>query len=106
MLRTAHSMANPYQELKEELAPNVLAQLYGIVYAPELGGQSPSQLNGLLAMLPPGEPAGLLFKMHFLLRLPMDIRDQVVQKMETRWSRRWRRWRPGSWQITQTCTDM
>ncbi len=87
ILRTAHSMADPYQELKEELVklytPNVLEQLYGIVYAPELGGQSPSQLmNKLLAMLPPGEPAGLLFKMHFLLRLPMDIRDQVAKKME------------------------
>ncbi len=87
VLRTAHAMEDPYKELKGELiklyTPNVLEQLYGIIYAPELGGQSPSQLmNRMLALLPPGEPAGLLFKMHSLMRIPMDIRDQVAKKLE------------------------
>lgn len=87
VLRTADRVDNPYISLKEELirlyAPNVLEQLNGIIFAPELGGQPPSQLmNKLLSMLPAGEPAGLLFKHHFILRLPSDIRDQVAKKLE------------------------
>jgi len=87
LLRNADSMADPYAALKNELirlcSPNVLEQLNGIVFAPELGGQPPSQLmNKLLSMLPAGEAPGLLFKHHFILRLPSDIRDQVAKKIE------------------------
>ena len=87
LLRKADSVEDPYAVLKGELirlcSPNVLEQLNGIVYAPELGGQTPTQLmNKLLSLLPAGEPAGLLFKHHFVLRMPSDIRDQVAKKIE------------------------
>ena len=32
----------------------------------------------MLASLPPGEPDGLLFKTHFINRLPLDIRNHVM----------------------------
>jgi len=87
ILRNADTLPNPYEAIKEELirqlAPNVLEQLNGIVFAPELGGQPPSQLmKKLLSLLPAGEPPGLLFKHHFILRLPSDIRDQVAKKIQ------------------------
>lgn len=88
ILAAADSLENPYLTLKTELirqfSPNVLEQLNRIVFAPELGGQQPSQLmRALLNNLPAGEPAGLLFKHLFLLRLPEDMRDQVAKKIET-----------------------
>lgn len=87
VLRESYLFENPYEELKAELVrqytPNVLEQLMGIIHAPELGGQTPSQLmHRMMSLLPPGEPPGLLFKMHFLVRLPTDIRDQVAKKLE------------------------
>ena len=87
LLRCVDNLPDPYAALKAELvrlfSPNVLEQLNGIVFAPELGGQAPSQLMGkMLSMLPAGEPAGLLFKHHFVLRMPADIRDQIAKKIE------------------------
>lgn len=87
VLRAVDSLADPYHSLKVELirlnSPNILEQLNGIVFAPELGGQAPSILmNRLLALLPDGEPAGLLFKHLFILRLPADIRDMVAKKLD------------------------
>ena len=87
VLRDSHTFVDPYDVLKTELVrqytPNVLEQLNGILFAPELGGQSPSQLmNKLLALLPATEPPGLLFKQIFILRLPLDIQDQVAKKIE------------------------
>ena len=35
-------------------------------------------MESILALLPPGEPDGMLFKTHFINRLPLDIRDHVV----------------------------
>ena len=61
----------------------MLEQLNRIVYASELGRQPPSQLmRTLLTHLPAGEPAGLLFKLLFLLRLPEDLREQVSKKIK------------------------
>ncbi len=44
-MRIAHTLEDPYKMLKKELlrlfTPNMLEQLYGIVYAPELSGQCP-----------------------------------------------------------------
>ena len=87
ILQAADNLPNPYEALKAELirqhAPNVLEQLNKIVFSPELGGQPPSQLmRTLLTHLPAGEPAGLLFKHLFLLRLPEDLREQVSKKIE------------------------
>ena len=87
VLRNSDNMQDPYTVLKNELvrlfSPNILEQLNSIIFAPELGGQTPTQLmNKMLSSLPAGEPAGLLFKQHFILRMPADIRDQVSKKLE------------------------
>ena len=87
LLRNVDSLVDPYNSLKTELirlhSPNILEQLNGIVFAPELGGQPPSQLmNKLLGMLPAGEPASLLFKHLFILKLPSDLREQVAKKLD------------------------
>ena len=87
VLRDAAHFADPYGELKEELVriytPNIHEQLNGIVYAPELGSQAPSALmRKLLEMLPAREPAGLLFKNLFVVRMPSDIRPMVAKKLD------------------------
>ena len=87
ILQEADNLPNPDESLKAELirqhSHNVLEQLNRIVYAPELGRQPPSQLmQTLLTHLPAGEPAGLLFKHLFLLRLPEDLREQVSKKIK------------------------
>ena len=87
ILQAADTLPNPYKALKAELfrqhSPNVLEQLNRIVYAPELGGQLPSQLMPtLLTHLPAGEPTSLLFKHLLLLRLPEDLSEQVSKKIE------------------------
>ena len=74
ILRAADALADSYETLKAELirqfSPNIHEQLNKLLYAPELGGQAPTQLmRSLLACLPTGEPAGLLFKHLFLLKL-------------------------------------
>ena len=35
-------------------------------------------MDTMLALLPPGEPESMLFKTHFLNRLPADIRNHVA----------------------------
>ena len=87
ILRAADALADPYEALKAELigqfSPNIHEQLNKLIYTPKLGGQAPTLLmRSLLACLPAGEPAGLLFKYLFLLKLPGDLRDQVAKKME------------------------
>ena len=86
-LRAPDTLTDPYEALKAELirqiSPNIHEQLNKLVYALELGGQARTQLmRSLLACLPAGEPAGLLFKHLFLLKLPGDLCDQVAKKME------------------------
>jgi len=83
VLRAAPTAADPYQALKARLldiyTPSPLDLVHRIMFAPELGGRRPSELmDSLLAALPPGEPAGILFKAHFLSRLPTDFRDLVA----------------------------
>ena len=83
ILRAEETLADPYDAIKPELirqfSPNIHEQLNKIVFAPELGRQAPTQLmRSLLACLPAGEPAGLLFKHLFLLKLPGDLYDQVA----------------------------
>lgn len=87
ILQGAAAAANPYADLREELVrrytPGVSERLNAIIFAPELGGQKPSQLmRSLLASLPPAEPPGLLFKQHFVLRLPSDLQVEVGKKLE------------------------
>lgn len=104
VLRTADSSPDPYEALKAELirqcSPNVLEQLNGIVFAPELGGQPPSTLmKKLLALLPAGEPAGLLFKHMFVLRLPADLRDAVSKKIEKLSAKELADYADGRWHV-------
>ena len=87
ILQAADNLPNPYESLKAELirqhSANMLEQLNRIVYSPELGQQPPSQLmQTLLTHLPASEPAGLLFRHLFLMRLPEDLREQVSKKIE------------------------
>ena len=47
----------------------------------ELGDMKPSQLmDSMVALLPAGEPSGILFKSLFLSRLPGDMQDHVQAK--------------------------
>ena len=63
----------------ELFTPKPLNLVQKIIFGSELGNRRPSQLmETLLALLPPGEPDGMLFKAHFLNRLPADILNHVV----------------------------
>lgn len=86
LLRAAPYYPDPYAVLRQELisrfTPCIQEQLNKIVFAPELGGQAPSELlRSMLASLPPGEPPGLLFRHLFVLKLPADLRDAVGRRI-------------------------
>ena len=71
-------------ELIQQFRPKFLDQLIKVLNGPELGGQHPLQLMGvMLNELPEAEPAGLIFQQIFIHRLQDDIRDMVVKKIET-----------------------
>lgn len=87
VLAAADESEDPYEELKARLmalyTPRALQQINKVIYGPELGGRRPSQMmEAMLALLPTGEQAGLLFKGHFLARLPADMQDQVAVHFE------------------------
>jgi len=72
-----------YHRLRERLlrryAPSKWQLVYQILDHPGIGDQRPSQLlDSMLALLPPGEPPGLLFQGLFLRRLPTEIRDHIA----------------------------
>lgn len=72
-----------YHRLKERLlrryAPSKWQLVYQVLDHPGIGDQRPSQLlDSMLALLPAGEPPGLLFQGLFLRRLPSEIRDHVA----------------------------
>ena len=88
VMMVAPAVANPYGLLKsrlvELLTPSVMERLNIIIWQPELGGRRPSELmEALLALLPPGEQPGLLFKGHFLHHLPSDMRDREALEILT-----------------------
>ena len=93
LLHTVDQLEQPYVDLKARLlkiyTPKPLDQCFKILYASELqGDRRPSQmLESLLALLPPGEVDGLLFKTIFLTKLPSDIRDHVAAQLENLSSR-------------------
>ena len=59
--------------------PKLLDLCQKIIHGGELGDRRPSQLmETMLALLPPGKPDDMLFKTHFLNRLPVDIRNHVL----------------------------
>lgn len=88
VINAADAAADPYDELKrrlvELLTPSKLDQVNSLIWGPELGGRRPSELmDGMLAALPPGETAGLLFKGLFLHRLPKDMKELVALQFTT-----------------------
>lgn len=102
VLRLAGRVADPYQVLKERLvelySPAVIDLMYQLIWGAELGGRRPSQMmESMLALLPEGEPDGLLFKAHFVSRLPTDIRDQVAIHFEAMESRQLAKLADGIW---------
>ena len=86
ILHAINNIADPYRALKVRLldlfTPKPLDLCQMIIHGDELGDRRPSQLMEtmltMLALLPPGEPDGMLFKTHFLNRLPADICNHMV----------------------------
>ena len=83
ILHTVDDIADPYVAIKVRLldlfTPKPLDLCQKIIHGGELGDRRPSQLmETMLALLPPGEPDGMLLKTHLLNRLPADIRNHVV----------------------------
>ena len=83
ILHTVDDIADPYRALKTKLlsrfTPKPLDLCQRIINGGELSDRSPGQLmESMLALLPPGEPESMLFKTHFLNRLPADIRNHVA----------------------------
>ena len=83
ILHTVDDIADPYRALKTKLltkfTPKPLDLIQRIINGGELGDRSPGQLmESMLALLPPGEPESMIFKTHFLNRLPVDIRNHVA----------------------------
>ena len=72
-----------YHRLKDRLlrrfAPSKWQLVYNVIDHPDIGNLQPSQLlDSMLALLPAGEPPGLLFQGLYLRRLPGEISDHVV----------------------------
>ena len=83
ILHTVEDITDPYRALMTKLlscfTPKPLDLCQRIINGGELGDRSPGQLmESMLALLPPGEPESMLFKTHFLNRLPADIRNHVA----------------------------
>ena len=73
---------DPYERTKERLlflyAPSRWVMASRILHHPHLGDARPSILmSKMLALLPRGEPPGILFQTPWLERLPADVRSQV-----------------------------
>ena len=85
VLHTDDDIPDPYPtnkaRLMEFFTPKPLDQCQKIIFGPELGNRRRSQLlETMLALLPPGETNGLLFKAHFINRLPSNVRNHVVAR--------------------------
>jgi hypothetical protein len=89
LLPNIHEDNNPYELLKQRLVqsfrPTTWQLCNKLIDHSGLGDGRPSQLmNEMQALLPPGEPAGLLFQALYLRRLPLSMREQLgAQKFET-----------------------
>ena len=74
--------SDPYERTKEQLlllyAPSRWVMASRILHHPHLGDTRPSVLmSKMLALLPRGEPPGILFQTTWLEWLPADVRSQV-----------------------------
>ena len=82
-LEDTATATNPYKQLRDRLvsafSPSKWHLANRLLQHPSLGDQKPSVLmDKMLALLPAGEPAGVLFQSLFLNRLPEHIRDHLV----------------------------
>ena len=78
----AAGVPDPYERTKERLlllyAPSRWAMASRILHHPPLGDARPSVLmSRMLALLPTGEPPGILFQTAWLERLPTGVRSLV-----------------------------
>ena len=78
----AAGVDDPYERTKDRLmllyAPSRWAMCSQILHHPHLGDARPSTLmSRMLALLPKGEPPGLLFQSAWLERLPANVRHMV-----------------------------
>ena len=85
ILHSVSETPDPYNTLKERLVeiytPSDLDMGFRLLHSPELGDRRPSaMMEAMLAMLPPGEQEGILFRCIFISRLPSDIADLVTAK--------------------------
>ena len=76
---------DPYERLHtfllEKCSPSKWTLANRLIHLPALGDQKPSTLmDKMLSLLPPGEPAGILFQTHFLNRLPEHIKDHLASR--------------------------
>lgn len=81
--------SDPYDVLKARLLQTFTSSNYQraeqLVSLPLLSDQRPSELmDKMLALLPPGEQPGFLFKYHFLHRLPSEMRCHLVDLPEAK----------------------
>jgi len=89
VVRGIATSANPYADLKarltESFAPSKWRQASSIIHHADVGDGRPSHLlDALVALLPEGEPQGVIFQTLFLEKLPVDIRDHLMAcKFET-----------------------
>ena len=82
LLPTIQEQNDPYELLKQRLVqsfgPTTWQLCNKLIDHPGLGDSRPSQLmNEMQALLPAGEPAGLLFQAMYLRRLPLSMREQL-----------------------------
>jgi hypothetical protein len=73
---------NPYEVLKlrlvQSFGPTTWQLCNKLIDHPGLGDGRPTQLmNEMQALLPPGEPAGLIFQALYLRRLPVSLREHL-----------------------------
>ena len=78
----AAGVPDPYERAKQRLlllyAPSRWAMASRILHHPPLGDARPSVLmSRMLALLPSGEPPGILFQTAWLERLPSNVRSLV-----------------------------
>ena len=81
-IATTTAAGDPYERTKERLlllyAPSRWVMASRILHHPHLGDTRPSVLmSKMLALLPRGEPPGILFQTAWLERLPAEVRSQV-----------------------------
>ena len=85
VLHMVHKLDRLYVALKARLlqllTPKPAYTCLKLIFSGELGDRRPSQLmETMLALLPPGEEDGILFKTLFVTKLPREVRSHVLAR--------------------------